>query len=226
MQIVLLSIVIGNATVEPIVCRQILDPRMFDTNVIIHMVENHFQTQLVGFLNEILVLLVGTKSRIYAVQIGGRVSVVAGPSTVFENWVEPNGRDPELFEVIKSLGNALQIPAVAFSIIGRIEVVQTISSIIFLIAVSEAIGRDQVDDISIGKSGVSIGSRVSFQDRKRKLDLASFILDTYRVRVGRQCFWNSYVDEGVMAVFRGSDLFDYQLLLRAGERGVDKIIAG
>ncbi len=181
--------------------------------MVVYMVEDNFEAPPMSLIDEIFVLVVGTESWINAVQIRGSISVVAGGAAVFKNRVDPNGRDPQVLQIVQSRSDTFQIPAVSFSIIGRIEVVEIFRLIVFPVSVGELIGSNQINNVLITKSSMLIGSGFALQNRKYEICFGIISTNLNRIIAGRQAIRNFHVQECVVTVFRGGNFLDNQLMI-------------
>ena len=104
-------------SVQPILRRHVLSPRMLKTTVIEDHVHHDLQSLLVGLVAEQFVVLVRAEARIHLVVVCRGVAVISGKAVlrvwrvVLQHGREPQGRHAELFEVVQVLTDAVQIAA-------------------------------------------------------------------------------------------------------------------
>ncbi len=155
---VLVVRVAGGRAVEPVGHGRVRDPGVGLADVVGDVVEDELHAAAVELGGEMAVGSESAEAGLDRVHIGGAVAVVvAGPGVVLQDGREPDGGDAELLEVVEVIDDALEVAAVI-----RVGVVRSkagepagalFDEALDALAVGEAVGHDEVEDVGGGEAG-------------------------------------------------------------------------
>lgn len=179
------------------------------------VVDNHIHDDADAFgagqISQLAVFLIGAEAGVHLVEIGGRIAVVGVlVHVIFQQWVEPDGGEAQIGDVIQVVDDAFDIASVTAARLLAVGLFfHALYVIIGGVAIGETVGRDEVHGIGSSEALEVCGTRctclqlVSMALR----NLTAFAEDD--VKLACFCrFSNGEVDEEVIGVFYLNDLLD------------------
>ena len=159
---------VHTAVVDPIRRWQLLHPPVLRPTV----VHDHVHDDLHAFgaccVHKRFVFFIASKPAVHLVIIRGGVAVVR-PSglVVFQNGIQPNGREAHVVQVVQLLLDAGNIPTMTAVVVGAVEpLLHARDLIVRRVAIREAVRRNQVNGI---RGGVALDraffTRLQFKRR-------------------------------------------------------------
>ena len=147
--------------VKPRRCRRIVGPGMMRAGVIDDVIDQHFHAKLMGVGDQRLVFLHRSHVVVERIEVDCVIAVVVGVS-VLPDRSEPQRGYAEVVQIVQVLANAAQIAAViCVRLIAVVHAGRAGRLVVRWIAIGEAVGHDQVDDVVAGETfeaaaGVSV----------------------------------------------------------------------
>ena len=132
--------------------RRVIRPGMMRASVIDHVIDEDLHPQPVGIRQQRLVFLHRAHVIIERVEVDHVVPVVVGVC-ILPHRCQPNSVHSKIAQIIQVLANTAQIaPVISHRIAAVINASRAGRLVVRQIAVGEAIGHDQVDDIVARKT--------------------------------------------------------------------------
>ncbi len=148
-EVVAERIVMGEGAVEPAILGRVFDPRMLGADVIGHIVFVHADALGAGGGDQALIIGEGAQMFVHGIEIDGAVAVIIAGRVVgvVHHRSEPQYCHSQLLEIRQVRLDAGEIAAVVGARLGAIDGDGVGGAIVREIAVGEAVGHDEVEQV-------------------------------------------------------------------------------
>ena len=136
-------------------------------------VHHHFQSLCMSLVNESFVFGVRSESRVYAIIVGGSITMISGESivgirrVVFQYRRKPQCRNAQFIKIVKVLAHAFQVASMSqgwFCTVFLIGV-ESLHSLHVSFRLCESIRHEHIQDVCIRKTDALFATHLSLFQR-------------------------------------------------------------
>ena len=133
--------------IQPIFRRKVFQPPVTTTAMVEDHIHHHLYTPVVRLIDQLAILLVRAKTRIYLIEISDRIAMVgASRHTVFQNGIQPNRGKSQILDIIQFIDDTPDIASVTSPRTRTIHL-HAIQIVILRIGIRKTVRCDQVHHI-------------------------------------------------------------------------------